>query len=203
MNEILFLSVLVLWGVVLFVGFLLLGTLRALGVVRWRLEQLQATTPSRIGRDGLKLGTKAPAFTLPTADDQERSLNDFLGRRVLLVFTQSGCGPCHAIVPELNRVQDKGEHQVVVVNNGDPDETRRWADRGPAPASPCSSRRSSACRSATRSSRPPSRSSSTRPGSSRRRASSAPASTSGMCSRGLAEGEAQGAAIGYGWSREG
>ena len=31
------------------------------------------------------------------------------------------------IVPELNRVQDKGEHQVVVVNNGDPDKTRRWA----------------------------------------------------------------------------
>jgi methylamine dehydrogenase accessory protein MauD len=127
MSQILSFSVITLWGVVLLLGFLLLGTLRALGVVRWQLEQLQATTPSRIGRDGIKLGAKAPPFTLATVSGGEGSLRDFLGRRVLLVFTQSGCGPCHDIVPELNRVRDRGEHQVVVVNNGDPDGTRRWA----------------------------------------------------------------------------
>ena len=94
----------ILWAVVLFLGFLLLGTLRSLGVLSWRLEQLEATTPKRLGRDGLKPGKKAPDFTLPSANGKEISLHDFAGRKVLLVFTQSGCSPCKAIIPELNRL---------------------------------------------------------------------------------------------------
>jgi hypothetical protein len=43
-----------LWLVVLFLAFLLLGALRALGLLRWRLEQLEATTPSRTGHGGLR-----------------------------------------------------------------------------------------------------------------------------------------------------
>lgn len=132
MDRFLIVSVVAQWGMILVTGFLLLGTLRALGVARWQLEQLQATTPSRIGRDGLKRGGRAPAFTLPTATGGEGSLGDFHGRRVLLVFTQAGCGPCHAIVPELNRLQARGEVQVVVVNNGEPDRTRRWAEEAGA-----------------------------------------------------------------------
>jgi methylamine dehydrogenase accessory protein MauD len=115
----------ILWAVVLFLGFLLLGTLRSLGLLSWRLEQLEATTPKRLGRDGLKPGKKAPDFTLPSADGKEVSLHDFAGRKVLLVFTQSGCSPCKAIIPELNRL-GPGE-QVLVINNGDPDATRKWS----------------------------------------------------------------------------
>jgi methylamine dehydrogenase accessory protein MauD len=116
---------LALWAVVLFLGFLLLGALRALGVLSWRLEQLEATTPKRLGRDGLKPGKKAPDFTLPSADGKEVALHDFAGRKVLLVFTQSGCSPCKTIVPELNRLGPA--EQVLVVNNGDADATRKWS----------------------------------------------------------------------------
>jgi hypothetical protein len=49
-------SYVALWLVVLSLGFLLLGALRALDLLRWRLEQLQATMPSRTGRGGLKPG---------------------------------------------------------------------------------------------------------------------------------------------------
>jgi len=122
-----------------FLGFLLLGALRALGLLSWRLEQLEATTPKRLGRDGLKLGKKAPDFTLPCMtfrplsslsalngeSAMEVSLHDFAGRKVLLVFTQSGCSPCKAVVPELNRLE-RGDTQVLVVNNGDPDATLKW-----------------------------------------------------------------------------
>ena len=55
-----------LWVAVLLLGFLLLGALRALGLLRWRLEQLEAITPSHVGRSGLKPGKKAPDFTLPS-----------------------------------------------------------------------------------------------------------------------------------------
>jgi methylamine dehydrogenase accessory protein MauD len=120
-------SIVILWTVVLLLGFLLLGTLRALGLLTWRLDQLEATTPKRLGRDGLKPGKKAPDFTLPCADGKEVALHDFVGRKVLLVFTQSGCSPCQKIVPELNRLGKSDASQVVVINNGDTDATRKWS----------------------------------------------------------------------------
>jgi methylamine dehydrogenase accessory protein MauD len=140
MNTALLVSTIALWIFVLSLAFLLLGALRALGLVNWRLEQLEATRPSRLGRDGLKLGKKAPDFTLPVATNGSRarfdsashasgelSRHDFAGCKVLLVFTQSGCAPCQAIVPELNRLHDRGKYRVVVVNNGELDEARKWA----------------------------------------------------------------------------
>ena len=126
------LSYVILWLVLLFLGFLLLGALRALALLRWRLEQLEAITPTRVGRGGLKPGKKAPDFTLPSVAGDEVSLHDFAGRKVFLVFTQSGCKPCHRIVPELNRLQRGGDVQVLVVNNGEPEETQRWADEAHA-----------------------------------------------------------------------
>jgi methylamine dehydrogenase accessory protein MauD len=120
-------SYVALWLVVLSLGFLLLGALRALGLLRWRLEQLEATTPSRTGRGGLKPGKRAPDFTLPCVAGGELSLHDFAGRRVFLVFTQSGCKPCHKVAPELNRLHDAGALQVLVVNNGEAEATRQWA----------------------------------------------------------------------------
>jgi methylamine dehydrogenase accessory protein MauD len=120
-------AVALLWGVVLVLGFLLLGALRSIAVLRWRLDELEATTPNRVGRSGLKPGTPAPDFTLPSAAGPDVSLREFAGRRVLLVFTQTGCGPCQAVLPELNRVQADGELQVVVVNHGEPEPTREWA----------------------------------------------------------------------------
>jgi methylamine dehydrogenase accessory protein MauD len=127
LNSLGIVSYLVLWLIVLFLGFLLLGALRALGLVKWQLEQLQATTPSRLARDGLRIGKKAPAFRLAGTNGKEVTLADYAGRKVLLVFTQSGCNPCKAIAPELNRLAHRRTHQVLVVNNADPAKTRAWA----------------------------------------------------------------------------
>jgi peroxiredoxin len=98
-----------------------------LGVLNWRIDQLEATTPKRLGRDGLKPGKRAPDLTLPSAAGHDVSLHDFAGRKVLLVFTQSGCSPCKAVIPELNRLE-RGDTQVVVVNNGDAATTQKWSD---------------------------------------------------------------------------
>jgi peroxiredoxin len=105
---------------------LLLGALRALALIRWRLEQLEATTSHRTGRSGLRRGTKASDFTLPSATDGAVALRDFAGRRVLLAFTQNGCAPCHQVLPELDRVERDGLC-VLVANNGDPESTRQSA----------------------------------------------------------------------------
>jgi methylamine dehydrogenase accessory protein MauD len=132
MSVFLLASNVVLWVLLLSLGFLLLGALRALGLLRWRLDQLEATTPSRLGRGGLKAGKKAPEFTLPSVAGDEVSLHDFAGRKVLLAFTQSGCKPCHRIVPELNKLQRGGDVQVLVVNNGELEATREWASQAKA-----------------------------------------------------------------------
>jgi len=115
-----------LWLAALLLGFLLLGALRAIDLLRWRLEQVEATTPSRLGRNGLRVGKKAPDFTLPGAAGADVSLQSYAGRKVLLVFTQAGCGPCQQIVPELNRLYDTGKVEVVAINKGEIEATRKW-----------------------------------------------------------------------------
>ena len=112
----------------LLLGFLLLGALRAVDQLRWRLEQLEATTPSRMGRNGLRVGKKAPDFSLPSATDGDVSLQSYAGRKVLLVFTQAGCGPCQQIVPELNRLHDDGKVEVLAINKGELEATRKWVE---------------------------------------------------------------------------
>lgn len=124
----LFVSNIVLWLLILLLAFLLLGALRAHSVLSWRLEELEATTPNRVGRTGLKPGQPAPEFTLPKVGGDEASLRDFAGRPLLLVFVQVGCGPCHAIAPELNKLARKNDLQVVVINNAEPEIAREWAD---------------------------------------------------------------------------
>jgi peroxiredoxin len=118
-------STIALWALVLFLGFLLLGALRVLGLLRWRLEELEATTPNRAGRSGLAAGKKAPDFTLPSTAGGAAALHDFARRKLLLVFIQAGCAPCQAIVPELNRLA--GTVPVLAVCRGDAEATRRWA----------------------------------------------------------------------------
>ncbi|HLJ92781.1 MAG TPA: TlpA disulfide reductase family protein [Gemmataceae bacterium] len=84
--------------------------------------------PSRLGRSGLRPGKKAPDFTLPSVAGEPITLHQFTGRKVLLVFTQTGCSPCQKIVPELNRLQTNDDLQVLMVNNGQTEATRQWAN---------------------------------------------------------------------------
>jgi peroxiredoxin len=97
---------------------------------RKRLRGLRSVTESRIQRDGLKAGTRAPSFSLPDLDGQAVSLDDFRGRRVLLAFSDPNCGPCDALAPHLSRIHR--EHRannlaVVLVSRGDFEENRRKA----------------------------------------------------------------------------
>ena len=54
------------------------------------------------------------------------SLYRYANRKLLLVFMQPGCGPCHGIVPALNRLNDVGEVQVLVIHNGATEAVREW-----------------------------------------------------------------------------
>jgi methylamine dehydrogenase accessory protein MauD len=127
MNIALLVSAVLCWLAVLFLGFLLLGLMRSIEMLRWEIQELRAITPSRLGRGGLKPGKKAPDFTLPSVVGPEVSLSTYAGKKVFLVFVQTGCGPCHAVVPHLNRLHRKGEIQLLAINNAEPAAARKWA----------------------------------------------------------------------------
>lgn len=97
-----------------------------------RLPGERPLSASRIEREGLKAGTPAPSFSLPDIHGGATRLEDFRGRRVLLVFTDPHCGPCDQLAPELVRLHrehgDKGP-AIVLVGRGTPEENRRKAEQ--------------------------------------------------------------------------
>jgi peroxiredoxin len=88
------------------------------------------TSRSRLVRGGLDSGTMAPTFVLADLDGTMRSLTDFRGRKVLLVFSDVDCGPCDALAPDLVRMADSGRGnglELVMISRGDRDENLRKA----------------------------------------------------------------------------
>lgn len=72
------------------------------------------------GLDGLRVGAQAPAFRLPRLDGGELSLEDYRGRRLLVVFSDPDCKPCDALAPELERLHRTGtDVAVVMVGRGE------------------------------------------------------------------------------------
>jgi len=80
----------------------------------------QPISASRINRSGLKAGTPAPTFRLPRLDGGELSLEDYRGRRVLLVFSDPECKACDQLAPKLERLhRRRRDVQVLVVSRRD------------------------------------------------------------------------------------
>jgi peroxiredoxin len=81
---------------------------------------------SRIQRDGLKAGTRAPDFRLPRLNGHgDLSLSDLRGKRVLLLFSSPHCGPCNALAPELEKFhREHSNVEVVMISKGEPKENR-------------------------------------------------------------------------------
>jgi peroxiredoxin len=80
---------------------------------------------SRLIRDGLPAGTAAPAFRLPRLDGGELSLEEYRGRRVLLIFSDPSCGPCMRMLPELEQLHCRTRDlAVVLISRGEIDTNR-------------------------------------------------------------------------------
>lgn len=80
---------------------------------------------SRINRNGLTPGTFAPPFTLPRVGGGFVSLDDYKGRRVLLVFSDPDCGPCDVLAPLLEGLAAAMPGvSVLMVSRGDLERNR-------------------------------------------------------------------------------
>ncbi len=86
----------------------------------------RSLSESRLNRNGLAAGTLAPAFSVPRLDAGKLSLEQYRGRRVLLVFSDPNCGPCDALAPRLEQAgHERPEVQILMVSRGDADVNRR------------------------------------------------------------------------------
>jgi peroxiredoxin len=80
---------------------------------------------SRLNRNGLKAGTPAPPFRLPRLDGGELALEDYRGRRVLLIFSNPDCGPCRQLAPRLEEFHCRRPDMCVLMVSRRDAETNR------------------------------------------------------------------------------
>ena len=82
----------------------------------------------------LPIGSPAPAFELPDLAGNRKSLADFRGKMVLLIFFNPGCGFCSRMAPDLAGLAvdgREGKPIPVLITTGDAEENRRlFAEHG-------------------------------------------------------------------------
>ena len=83
-------------------------------------------TPETLGqgtanKEGLSIGAKAPDFQLKTLTGETVKLSDYQGKKVLLNFWATWCGPCKAEMPEMEQFSKEiGDDTVILAVNIDP-----------------------------------------------------------------------------------
>lgn len=134
------------WLLIVFGAWLFTQFLRQNGRILLRLESLQdqldqmadhqggnpssnghrPLSDSKIERNGLPKGTPAPEFRLPKLDGGEVALSDYRGKKVLLVFSDPHCGPCDALMPELEKAhRQNGDVQILIISRGEVADNRK------------------------------------------------------------------------------
>lgn len=110
------------------IGRTLVAVVRQNGRLLMRIEALEKK---------LGVGRPAPAFELPELGGSSLGLNDLLakGRPLLLVFTEPGCAPCAALLPEIREWHSDLAHRltVAVISRPDGESNRKIADHGITP----------------------------------------------------------------------
>jgi peroxiredoxin len=66
-----------------------------------------ATVTSEQPKTGWRIGEQAPDFTLTTTDNHDIQLSDYRGKKVILNFWATWCGPCRMEIQSLKSINDK------------------------------------------------------------------------------------------------
>jgi len=117
----------------------LLAVLAAVALyVTWRSTGLQNSIASRDPASVL-VAKPAPPFSLATLDGRTLSLRDFAGKKVVLSYWASWCGPCQVEMPELGEFyrrhhQRTSDFEILAISiDENPGEAMRYAAREKLP----------------------------------------------------------------------
>jgi peroxiredoxin len=123
----------------------LVHLLRQNGRLLVRLEAVEATlaeggsvlgpsqngTPVHQEAEGLPVGSEAPQFSLSGLHGETLTLNALRSsdKPVMLLFTDPGCGPCNAMLPEVGRWQEEHPHKLTLslISRGQVEENKTKA----------------------------------------------------------------------------
>jgi methylamine dehydrogenase accessory protein MauD len=137
-EQIVMIALAVLIGLVAVQAFFGYQLFRQNGRILLRLNALEEgfETPAEVRSDaptasGLPVGTQAPEFALSGIHGETLTLAALRaeGKPVMLLFTDPGCGPCNALMPEVGRWQRerKNDLNVVVLSRKSAEENRKKA----------------------------------------------------------------------------
>ncbi|HYP50259.1 MAG TPA: MauE/DoxX family redox-associated membrane protein [Pyrinomonadaceae bacterium] len=86
-----------------------------------------------IGQNGSKLGEPAPEFALQNLDGKQVKLEDFRGKKTLLLFWGPGCGFCQAMLPDLQKWERQNDRtaELLVVSRGEVETNRKQNLKSP------------------------------------------------------------------------
>src|SRR5215211_6938486 len=123
----------------------LVHLLRQNGRLLVRLEAVEATlaeggsvlatsqngTPVHQEAEGLPVGSEAPQFSLSGLYGETLTLEALRssGKPLMMLFTDPGCGPCNALLPEVGRWQEEHAHKLTLslVSRGQVEENKTKA----------------------------------------------------------------------------
>jgi peroxiredoxin len=80
------------------------------------LAPSQNGTPDHQEAEGLPVGSEAPEFSLSGLHGETLTLDALRssGKTVMALFTDPGCGPCNALLPEVGRWQQEHAHKLTL-----------------------------------------------------------------------------------------
>lgn len=94
----------------------LILALAVLAAILGGIAQHWQQAPAKESGASSLVGQALPALILPDLEGHPHTLRDYRGRRLLLNFWASWCGPCLDEMPALNQVQKKfGDHGAIVL----------------------------------------------------------------------------------------
>ncbi|MEC2560214.1 redoxin domain-containing protein [Bacillus cereus] len=83
--------------------------------VKVKQEKSEAAMKEIIARNGIEIGKSAPDFTLTKLDGTNVKLSDLKGKKVILNFWATWCGPCQQGMPDMEAFYKEHKENVEIL----------------------------------------------------------------------------------------
>ncbi|HDX9708364.1 redoxin domain-containing protein [Bacillus cereus] len=83
--------------------------------VKVKQEKSEAAMKEIIARNGIEIGKSAPDFTLTKLDGTNVKLSDLKGKKVILNFWATWCGPCQQEMPDMEAFYKEHKENVEIL----------------------------------------------------------------------------------------